>query len=344
MRIICVSDAWHPQVNGVVRTYQNIERALTAQGHAFHVIGPDRFPVTLPLPTYPDIRIALFAGLTLPDLLDRAAFDAIHIATEGPLGRAARDYCLKRGQPFTTAYHTRFPEYLAQRAAAFPALAKTLLKHARSSLKDFHAAAHGTMVVSQSLEDHLRNEGYSGRLHRLERGVDTTVFHPGPPSLFSNLPRPVALYVGRIAVEKNIEAFLDAQWHGSKVVVGAGPDLKRLRAKYQGVHFAGLQEGSALADHYRSADVFAFPSLTDTFGVVQLEALACGLPVAAFPVLGPQGLIDRPEFGSLSDDFTYALHTAAASPGARAERGRTVSERYSWDNVARQFVAGLAQR
>lgn len=343
MKILCISDAWLPQINGVVRTYQNLGRELETMGHSFTVIGPSRFRWTLPAPTYPEIRLALFARWTLPRMIDAAAPDAIHIATEGPLGRAARRYCLSRAIPFTTCYHTQFPEYLARRIGdRFPRLSAWVRDRAILSLRRFHSRARTIMVASSGLRTHLQAQGYSGNFHVVSRGVDTTVFKPGPGSRLQDLPKPLALYVGRVSIEKNIEVFLNAPWPGSKAVVGQGPALTSLKEKYPEVHFADLQEGTALADYYRSGDVFAFPSQTETFGVVLLEALASGLPVAAFPVLGPADIITEPELGCLSADFSQALAKALHAPGTAHDRAAYIAERYTWAAAARQFLAGLA--
>ena len=312
-------------------------------GHSFSVLGPARFRFTLPAPTYPEIRLAVFARWSLPALIEAEAADAIHIATEGPLGRAARRYCLQRNIPFTTCYHTQFPEYLARRIS-WPALANFVRRVAIHSLRKFHSPSRAVMVVSSSLETHLRDQGYNGPFHRLSRGVDAALFAPGAQTMFSDLKRPIALYVGRVAIEKNIETFLDADWHGAKAVVGDGPALAQLRKKYPQVNFVGLQEGGALAACYRSGDVFAFPSRTETFGVVLLEALASGLPVAAAPVMGPRDIIDQDFMGALDEDFTQALRRALNSPGTAADRAAYISEHYTWDHAARQFLAGLVRK
>ena len=344
MKILCISDAWRPQINGVVRTYQNVGAALEKMGHSFQVIGPDDFKFTIPAPTYPDIRLALFPSASLPSKIKKAQPDSIHIATEGPLGRAARRYCIKNNIPFTTCYHSQFPDYLATRMQAFiPALAEPLRKAAIRSLRHFHSCAVLTMVATESLETFLREQGYKGHFHRFVRGIDKSVYHPGDKILFSDLKRPVALYVGRVSVEKNLEAFLDAPWHGSKVIVGDGPAFKGLKAKYPDALFTGIQTGEALASHYRSSDVFAFPSKTDTFGIVLIEALASGLPVAAYPVSGPIDIINDRRFGTLNSDFGLALSHALDAPGTPDERASLVAERYTWELAALQFLNGSTQ-
>jgi glycosyltransferase involved in cell wall biosynthesis len=343
MRILCISDAWLPQINGVVRTYQNLEIELRKMGHDFDVIGPDSFRFTIPAPTYPEIRLAPVAYRTLPKMIDAAQADVIHIATEGPLGWAARNYCLRRAIPFSTCYHTRFPDYLAKRAAKiFPFLFQPVRKAAAFSIQKFHEPAKVTMVSTRSLENELRAQGYRNKFHRFSRGVDTSLFKLGEKTCFNTLKRPVALYVGRVAIEKNIETFLDAPWHGSKVVVGRGPALDKLKQKYPDVLFTGLKEGEDLAAHYRSGDIFAFPSQTETFGVVLLEAAASGLPVAACPVSGPADILTEPFMGVLDQDFSQALLKAASTPGNPEQRSRYITASYTWEKAARQFLNGIS--
>lgn len=345
MKILCISDAWVPQVNGVVRTYQNIMSALEKAGHTLTVIGPDNFLLKLPAPGYPEIKLVIGASRTLPPLIERAISDgladSVHIATEGPLGRTAHRYCTSRSIPFSTSYHTQFPDYLAQRVARVaPPLAGWVRQKALAALRTFHSAASLTMVSTPSLETFLQQENFTPHFHRLTRGIDAALYHPGPASEFTDLKRPVALYVGRVAIEKNIEAFLDAPWHGSKVVVGSGPALKRLRRRYPDVFFTGLKTSHELAAHYRSADVFAFPSRTDTFGITIIEALASGLPVAGHPVTGPLDIITEPALGALDADFSVALHSALLAPGDQESRAACTARTYSWDKVAAQFLAG----
>lgn len=344
MKILCISDAWLPQINGVVRTYQNIGAALEKMGHSFQVIGPSDFRFTIPTPTYPDIRLVVLPSLSMPDKIRKAQPDSIHIATEGPLGRAARRYCIKNNIPFTTCYHSQFPDYLAARMAAFiPALAEPMRKAAIRSLRHFHSRAVLTMVATESLEDFLRHQGYTGRFHRFARGINKSLYRPGPKEHFADLKRPVALYVGRVSIEKNLEDFLDAQWEGSKVIVGDGPALTNLKAKYPDTVFTGTQTGESLGAYYRSADVFAFPSKTDTFGIVLIEALASGLPIAAYPVIGPIDIINDARFGSLNSDFSTALYQALQSSGTPEERAALVAERYTWELAAQQFLNGSLQ-
>jgi len=328
MRIAIVSDAWFPQVNGVVRTLDTVRQKLVAAGHVVMVIGPDRFH-TLPCPTYPEIRLALLPGRAVGALLDEFTPDSVHIATEGPLGMAARRHCLARRWHFTTSFHTKFAEYLHARTR-FP------VTWTYAWLRRFHAAAVRIMVATPSLESELAEHGFD-RLARWTRGVDTELFKPQAPAL--DLPRPVFLYVGRVAVEKNIGAFLDLPLDGTKLVVGDGPQLAQLKRRYPAVHFAGNQAGEALARHYAAADVFVFPSRTDTFGLVLLEALASGLPVAAYPVTGPRDVIDGAPVGCLDEDLASAARRALAL-SRQACRDYALS--FSWDVSARQFLGNLA--
>ncbi len=329
MRLALVTDAWSPQVNGVVRTLQRTKLELERLGHQVSVISPDQFS-TIPCPTYPEIRLALWPATKLGKRLDALKPEAIHIATEGPLGRAARAWCLKRRLPFTTAYHTRFPEYVAARFAVPLAWTYGIVRR-------FHAPASRVMVATQSIEDELIERGFAN-ISRWTRGVDLELFRPDEPAKL-DLPRPVHLYVGRVAVEKNIGAFLALKLPGSKVVIGDGPQLAALRAQYPDVHFLGAKHGPDLARHVAAGDVFVFPSLTDTFGLVMLEALACGLPVAAFPVAGPKDVVREGEVGALDWDLAKAVERAIALPRAACRR---YAEGFSWEAATRQFLANLA--
>nr|WP_211113787.1 glycosyltransferase family 1 protein [Azospirillum picis] len=323
-----VSDAWHPQVNGVVRTIGTVRRELEAMGHTVEVIGPDRFR-TLPMPTYPEIRLAVGAKRRLWAMIEGMRPDCIHIATEGPLGFAARSYCLKQGKPFTTAYHTRFPEYVRDRAPIPLALSYAVVRR-------FHKPSSAVMVATQTIEDALKGRGFAN-IRRWTRGVDTDLFRPRDKG-FLDLPRPVSMYVGRVAVEKNLEDFLRLDLPGSKVVVGDGPAREELQRRYPGVHWAGARHGEELAKHYAAADVFVFPSRTDTFGLVLLEALASGVPVAAYPVPGPLDVVDGSGAGCLDEDLGRAVAGALAIPG---EICRDYALGYSWRRSAEQFLSNL---
>jgi glycosyltransferase involved in cell wall biosynthesis len=329
LHLALVTDAWSPQVNGVVRTLQRTKAELERLGHQVDVISPDQFR-TIPCPTYPEIRLALWPGRKVYRELDALKPDAIHISTEGPLGRAARAWCLKHRLPFTTAYHTRFPEYVAARFTVPLAWTYAIVRR-------FHAPAARVMVATQSIESELVARGFSN-ISRWTRGVDLELFHPREQAPL-DLPRPIHLYVGRVAVEKNIGAFLALKLPGSKVVIGDGPQLATLKAQYPGVHFLGAKYGSDLARHVAAGDVFVFPSLTDTFGLVMLEAMACGLPVAAFPVAGPKDVVREGEVGALDWDLAKAAERALALSG---EACRRYAQGFSWEAATRQFLSNLA--
>lgn len=329
MRLALVTDAWAPQVNGVVRTLQRTKAELEALGHRIEIISPDQF-VTIPCPTYPEIRLAIFPKRAMFRRLDDIAPEAIHIATEGPLGQAARAWCLKRGLPFTTAYHTRFPEYVAARFAVPLAWTYGIMRR-------FHAPSSRIMVATPSIEADLKARGFAN-IARWSRGVDLELFRPDAPAEL-DLPRPIHLYVGRVAIEKNIAAFLGLKLAGSKVVIGDGPQLAKLKARHGDTHFLGAKFGADLARHVAAADVFVFPSLTDTFGLVMLEAMACGLPVAAFPVAGPKDVVREGEVGALDWDLGKAIDRALEMPRAAC---RAYAAQFSWEAATRQFLANLA--
>lgn len=330
MRILIVSDAWEPQVNGVVRTLQATIAELRRSGHDVGVISPDLFR-SMPCPSYPEIRLA-FAGWRQVGRHIRAfAPQAIHISTEGPLGMAARRWCLKNGFPFTTAYHTRFPDYVAARLPLSPAFVWRFIRW-------FHRPARHIMVATRSLARELGEQGL-GQTMLWERGVDHDLFRPdrAPLAAYAGLPRPIQLYVGRVAVEKNIGAFLDVDGPGTKVIVGDGPALAALKVQHPGALFLGKLGGETLAAAYAGADVFVFPSRTDTFGLVVIEALSCGTPVAAFPVAGPGDII-RAGAGALDEDIGRAIDTAlTCDPSDAAALGG----RYSWASCTMQFVQAL---
>jgi glycosyltransferase involved in cell wall biosynthesis len=331
VRILLVSDAWYPQTNGVVRTLETVKREVEAMGHQARVVSPSEF-LTIPCPTYPEIRLAVAPTGRLKRIADDHDPDAIHIATEGPLGHAARRLCLARGWPFTTSYHTRFPDYVHARTRIPRTWTFAVMRR-------FHAAASGVMVAAPTLRAELEAHGFTN-VSTWSRGVDTDLFRPGPRSM-QDLPTPVALYVGRVAVEKNIEAFLELDLPGTKVVVGDGPLLDTLRRKYPDVRFPGAQHGEDLVRFYQSADVFVFPSRTDTFGLVMLEALACGLPVAAYPVPGPLDVVGSAPIGRLDENLARAVEAALKIP---PERCRAHALRHSWRACAEQFLGNLAPR
>src|ERR1700749_5079890 len=328
MRILVATDAWRPQVNGVVRTLTSLARAASTLGVEIEFLTPDGF-TTMPLPTYPGIRIALTNRREIARRIEAAAPEAIHIATEGPIGWAVRGYCLRHKLPFTTSYTTRFPEYVSVRTGIPASVGYAVLRR-------FHGAAAMTMVATDSLKKELAERGFR-KLGFWTRGVDTRLFHPGDPAQL-DLPRPIFMTVGRVAVEKNLEAFLSLDLPGTKVVIGDGPQKAGLERRFPRAKFLGEKTGEDLTSHVAAADVFVFPSLTDTFGVVQLEALACGTPVAAFPVTGPLDVIADHPIGALDRDLHKACIRAL---GVSREACRSFALAHSWENSARQFVGNL---
>lgn len=330
MRIIIVSDAWKPQINGVVRTIERTAVELERKGFLPLVIGPELF-TTVPMPTYPEIRLAVLPYRRLCRMLDAMprGDTRIHIATEGPLGWAARRYCMANGVPFSTAYHTKFPEYVTAR---LPIPADWIYALVRL----FHRRSVSVMVATDTLWRTLAQHGFRN-LRKWTRGVDTDLFQPRDP-LPLDLPRPIALYVGRVAVEKNIETFLATPFSGSKLIVGDGPALAELQQKYPDARFVGARHGEELARYYSSADVFVFPSLTDTFGLVMLEALACGVPVAAFPVTGPLDVLGNSDVAVLGEDMGASIEAALKID---KDKCRAVAMDYSWEAATAQFIANL---
>lgn len=324
-RILLVTDAWHPQVNGVVRTLERLAENLPTFDAEAVFLTPAGFR-SIPLPTYPDIRLALTTPWRIRSEIARAGADHVHIVTEGPLGTMARWACMKERRPFTTSYHTRFPEYLRARLPV-------PLNLTYAWLRRFHNAAAATMVATPSLAAELAAKGFT-RLRPWTRGVDTELFNPDRRADLG-LPRPIFLYVGRVAVEKNLGAFLSLDLPGSKVVVGNGPAVEDLRRRNPDVHFLGEHTGLDLARLYASADVFVFPSRTDTFGIVLLEALASGLPVAAYPVTGPIDILGDGTAGALSDNLREAaLAALSIDRGKAREKALT----YSWRACAELFI------
>lgn len=328
MQILLITDAWLPQVNGVVRTLQNTASELSRMGHHVTVVGPDRFR-TLPCPGYREIRLSLLPGRRLGEIIHARQYDAIHIATEGPLGMAARRWCIRLGLSFTTSYHTRFPEYLRLRAPIPLAASYTWLRR-------FHTAAARTLVRTETQRTCLAARGFQ-RLAVWPGGVDTVLFRPGCKG-FPGLPRPIAIYLGRIAPEKSVEDFLATSFEGSKVVVGDGPSRATLEAAYPDVHFLGYRHGEELARTLAAADVFVFPSRTDTLGLVMLEAMACGLPVAAYPVPGPADVVIDGLTGCLNENLNDAIHGALMlNPNDCIEH----ASRFSWNSCTARFLEFL---
>jgi glycosyltransferase involved in cell wall biosynthesis len=330
VRITIVTDAWEPQVNGVVRTLQAVRGVLEKHGHKVEMISPDLF-YSLPCPTYPEIRLALARVSSVGAMLEQQMPDAIHLATEGPLCVAARRWCLRHEFPFTTAYHTQFPDYVSARSGV---PAEWIWRY----IKWFHAPSYRILASTPSIRQSLIDHGLAQVAH-WGRGVDLKLYRPGlsPHPAMAGFEGPVQLYVGRVAVEKNLEAFLRTAHPGTKVVVGDGPARGSLEAKYPDVKFLGSMFGEDLASAYAAADVFVFPSRTDTFGLVMIEALACGVPVAAYPVTGPIDVLTR-ETGAMDEDLTRAI-------GMALTRDRNACAAYArnftWENSARQFINAL---
>lgn len=331
MRILIVSDAWTPQVNGVVRTLQSVSSELDLMGHQVGFITPDQYR-SFPCPTYPEIRLAMTRSKTVGERIVAFQPSAIHLSTEGPLCLAARRWCINNKVPFTTAYHTQFPDYVAKRTGLPP---KAIWPYIRW----FHAPATAVLVSTPQIREELRTHGIRHLAH-WGRGVDTELFRPDGPThpQMDQLTGPIQLYVGRVAVEKNIETFLTTNTPGTKVVVGDGPALESLKRDHPNVLFLGALSGAELAAAYRTADVFVFPSLTDTFGLVMIEALASGVPVAAFPVSGPIDII-TPTTGVLNANLADAIEDALH---LHPDDCVGLARQYSWRSSAQQFLSALA--
>jgi len=328
MNIVIVTDAWYPQINGVVRTLARTRDELIKLGHTVQCITPEGF-LTMPMPTYPDIRLSLFPGRKVRRQLEELKPDAVHIATEGPLGIAARSWCLRNKFPYTTSFHTQFPEYVWLRT-------RIPIAWSYAVIRWFHGRAAAVMVATATLHQRLTEHGFTN-LAYWSRGVDTEHFKPRPKD-FLDQPRPIFLYMGRVAIEKNIEAFLKLDLLGTKMVVGGGPDLEMLKKKYPQAVFTGFKDNGVLAQHVAAADVFVFPSRTDTFGLVLIEALASGVPVAAYPVQGPIDIIENGVTGFLDEDLQKAAMAALA---LKSEFCRSAALAYTWEACTRQFVAHL---
>jgi glycosyltransferase involved in cell wall biosynthesis len=333
MRILLATDAWEPQVNGVVRTLTRVVAELREMGEEVEVISPDQF-ATFPMPTYPEIKLAMGAYEKVQERFKAFEPEAIHIATEGPLGLAARRICLEWKLPFTTSYHTRFPEYVSARLP-LP------LAAGYAYMRWFHRPSGRLMVATPTMREELEAHGFHN-ISLWSKGLDTVLFRPRSPhdpDIFKGLPRPIWLNVGRVAVEKNIEAFVSLDLPGAKVVVGDGPQREELEAKFPEVRFVGAKFGEELAAHYACADVFVFPSLTDTFGLVILEAWGAGTPVAAFSAPGPIDIIPGTGAGVLAPGRESGLREAALE-ALKLDRAhvRSVAETYSWRACAEEFL------
>jgi glycosyltransferase involved in cell wall biosynthesis len=342
MRLAIATDAWFPQVNGVVRTLSATVTELDRRGHEVELITPERF-LTVPMPGYSSIRLAMAPRFGVRRMLDAYQPEVVHISTEGPIGWSARGWCMSRGVPFTSAFHTRFPEYAAVRTGISAERFWPIMQR-------FHAPSRAVLVATERLGEELAGRGIA-QTRPWSRGIDHWLFRPTGERhpAFAELPRPIMLNVGRIAPEKNLEAFLDAKVAGTKVVVGDGPSTDELKSRYPEVVFLGALAGEALAAAYRSADCFVFPSLTDTFGMVVIEALASGLPVAAFPVPGPLDILGRNGRGpqddmpftvaALENDLKLAIEKALRlDPSAASIFGA----RFTWERATDQFVAAIS--
>lgn len=341
MRIAIATDAWEPQVNGVVRTLGTTVQHLLQRGHDIELITPLRF-LTVPMPGYREIRLAVAPRFGARKALSEFAPDIVHIATEGPIGWSARSWCLSHGMPFTTAFHTRFPDYASVRTGLSAERFWPIMRR-------FHKPSRAVLAATPGLMDELGARGIA-QTRLWSRGVDLELFHPGqaPHPDIARLPGPIFLSVGRVAKEKNLEAFLGGQVAGSKVVVGDGPMLDELKARYPEAHFTGALQGRELASAYAAADVFVFPSRTDTFGLVMIEALACGVPVAALPVRGPLDVIGlegrgpagqlAEPVGALDEDLDAAMTKALGYSRVAAAR---YGQSFSWDHCTDQFEAAL---
>jgi len=329
LRIAFITDAWHPQINGVVTTIQNTCTTLEQSGHQIKLITPDQFK-SIPCPSYPSIRLAIACYGKLSRQLNELKPNRIHIATEGPLGIAARRYCIKHNLAFTTSFHTLFAEYINLRF-------KIPISFGYGFLRWFHGPAKKVMVATQSVESDLIARGFKNHFVRWSRGVNPDFYYPREED-FLSLPRPISMFVGRVAIEKNIEAFLSLDFPGTKVVVGDGPQLKELKDNFSDAVFVGFLSGEPLARHMAAADVFVFPSRTDTFGIVMLDALASGVPVAAYPVTGPLDVITSDKVGKLDENLAKAMSEALELDPNDC---RNFAMNYSWANCTEQFFNNL---
>ncbi len=330
MRLLLVTDAWHPQVNGVVRTLDTTRRLLQDWGHTVTVLEPSGF-TQAEIPFYPEIRVALPQPHVVWRAVRQARPDHIHISTEGPLGVLVRRLCVHHGWRFSTSYHTKFPEYLRTLAWVPETVTYRFLRW-------FHNAGSSLMVATPSLEAELIARGFRTPIRRWSRGVDLTQFRPRPKGDVP-YPRPVLLYAGRVSAEKNLPAFLSLDLPGTKVIVGDGPARAELERRFPTARFLGYRTGDALGECYAAADLFVFPSRTDTFGLVVIEALASGLPVAAFPVTGPRDTVTRPELGALDDNLGVAVRRALQDGDSVACAAE--GAKYTWDACTRQFLGNL---
>ena len=333
MKILIVTDAWYPQVNGVCRTLKNLGDELKKIGHQVEYIEPNQF-FTVPMPKYNEIKLSLNVWPRVGRLISKADADIIHIATEGPIGIFAKRYCVKNKLKFTTSYHTQFDKYLKLYYPYLP------IKLAQKFLKGFHSQAEKILVTTQSMKDELQEIGFDkDKMVVWTRGANHGAFQK-PKKINLEYKRPIYLYVGRVSIEKNIRAFLDLDLEGTKLVVGKGPDLDKLKKEYPEAIFRGERTNGELASYFASSDVFVFPSKTDTFGIVIIEALKCGLPVAAYPVAGPKDIFNGSNIGSLNDNLKQA-----ALDAINADRSECIehAKKYTWENCAKIFLNTAAK-
>lgn len=341
MKILIITDAWHPQLNGVVRTYEHLIKELTRQGHEVKVISPNDFKHRFQMPGYREIDLVYHGYKTFGQITSKYQPDTIHISTEGPLGWMTRKHCQKNNIKFTTSYHTQFPDYIVSRIPNWFAFVKQPIKNlAVSLIRKFHNSSSAVLVTTNSIKKELEGWNITAPILPFTRGVDTAIFNLSAVDKTSTLKRPISLYVGRLAVEKNIEAFLDMPWTGSKLIVGDGPDFHKLKSAYPDAHFVGKKSGQDLATCYKQADIFVFPSKTDTFGMVLIEALACGLPIAAYPIMGPQDIVTEDYLGALDNDLSIAAKRALtiAKNTAPENRHNHVVQNYTWEMATAQFL------
>ena len=328
MKILIVTDAWYPQVNGVCRTLKNLGDELKKIGHQVEYIEPNQF-FTVPMPKYNEIKLSLNVWPRVGRLISKADADIIHIATEGPIGIFAKRYCVKNKLKFTTSYHTQFDKYLKLYYPYLP------IKLAQKFLKGFHSQAEKILVTTQSMKDELQEIGFDkDKMVVWTRGANHGAFQK-PKKINLEYKRPIYLYVGRVSIEKNIRAFLDLDLEGTKLIVGKGPDLDKLKKEYPEAIFKGERTNGELASYFASSDVFVFPSKTDTFGIVIIEALKCGLPVAAYPVAGPKDIFNGSNIGSLNENLKQA-----ALDAINADRSECIehAKKYTWENCAKIFL------
>src|SRR5262245_52678892 len=329
LRILLATDAWRPQVNGVVRTWETSIDHLRGRGHEVEVVQPGLF-ARFPVPFYREIRLGIPGRRRVTEFIRSFGPDVVHVATEGPIGLAVRAFCRRNRWRFTTSYHSKFPEYLQE-------LARVPAGWTYWFLRWFHCPSSAVMVSTPSLEAELTARGFRN-IRRWSRGVDLTLFYPRPKT-WTEHRRPILLYAGRVSKEKNLEAFLTLKHDGTRVVVGDGPIREKLERDYPEVVFLGYRSGTALADAYANANVFVFPSKTDTFGLVMIEAMACGVPVAAYPVVGPIDIVTTAKVGSLEENLGRAVDIALRDGDATACVAH--ARQFTWERCTDQLLANF---